>query len=398
MAIENNMNPFASFDEERKNRYMQSTAPTLQAAEAEDAYKEAFPEPKTLQQSADNVVKAAQTAPPEKHYMYQDVREGEYKFPTYKTFNPDEYRDGTADGLARNYFSRTFKPKTEEDYSKENETKKKILALGDALRHIGNIVGTTNGAPAQQFNSPVAEAEQHYQAGRARRETTAYKKAQQDYQMAKLDGDRSMRELKKEMGIAELARKAANDQFNQDRITRNDLFNHDLATQKLNETKDYHKSSLDLQTERFGETKRHNSTMESISQNKASNRGSGGGSHGGKDYGTFLGRAYRTKADYDKAVLAYARRHGINTTYDKRRYNSSGKVAGYTETGRPVSSIAADCERHYEETTKTPAKPAKVTQKGTVTKPKTAVRTKVAGKGDKTKISNRERATGILGK
>lgn len=274
MATQNNTNPFAAFDEERKNRYMQMTgqsAPTLQVPKAEDAYREAFPQRETR-------MAVPQMEAPEKNYKYEDVRNEDYSFSTPKSFDPEEYKDGTADGLARNYFSKTFKPKTEEDYSRDNETTKRILALGDALRHIGNIVSTTNGAPAQKFNDPVALKEQQYQTERAHRETQAYKQAQQEYQRERLRGEQDMRDFKKKMGIGEMARKAANDKFNQDRATKNDQFNQNLATQKFDETKGYHQSSLDLQKARLGETKRHNSTMESISQYNATHKGSGGGS------------------------------------------------------------------------------------------------------------------------
>lgn len=40
---------------------------------------------------------------------------------------------------------------------KRQDQIKGVLALGDAIRHIGNIANTVNGAPVQQFNSPLAE-------------------------------------------------------------------------------------------------------------------------------------------------------------------------------------------------------------------------------------------------
>ena len=58
----------------------------------------------------------------------------------------------------------------EEPYKKKNESKKKLLALADALRHIGNLFYVNKGATPQQFNSPVLMQEQRYQQEKAERE------------------------------------------------------------------------------------------------------------------------------------------------------------------------------------------------------------------------------------
>lgn len=171
-------------------------ASQLDAPTAGQAYQQAFQRPTdTLQQSANKAVPVPQMAQPQKQYMFERVETPAYA--RKADINTEDYKDGTSDGLGRNFLAKTFVPKTEEDYSRENETTKRVLALGNALRHIGNIVNTSKGGPVQQFNDPVVLAEQEYQtrrgqriAERQRQLNEAYRQAQMDYQNQKLQGDR----------------------------------------------------------------------------------------------------------------------------------------------------------------------------------------------------------------
>ena len=63
---------------------------------------------------------------------------------------------------------------TEEDYDRRMTTnRERLLALGDAMRHIGNIVNTGKGAPSQQFNDPISKEEEKYQKRKAERQLKA---------------------------------------------------------------------------------------------------------------------------------------------------------------------------------------------------------------------------------
>ena len=63
---------------------------------------------------------------------------------------------------------------TEEDYDRRMTTnRERLLALGDAMRHIGNIVNTGKGAPSQQFNDPISQEEGKYQQRKADRQLKA---------------------------------------------------------------------------------------------------------------------------------------------------------------------------------------------------------------------------------
>lgn len=64
----------------------------------------------------------------------------------------------------------------EEQLRHQSVTNQRILALGDALRQIGNIYNTVKGAPSQQFNNPVLEERQRYQQEKAIRDNDRYKR------------------------------------------------------------------------------------------------------------------------------------------------------------------------------------------------------------------------------
>lgn len=61
-------------------------------------------------------------------------------------------------------------PKEEERLRKASVMNQRILAIGNALRHIGNIAYTVKGAPSMQFNDPVAEEQARYEKGKAMRD------------------------------------------------------------------------------------------------------------------------------------------------------------------------------------------------------------------------------------
>ena len=63
---------------------------------------------------------------------------------------------------------------TEDDYDRRMTTnRERLLALGDAMRHIGNIVNAGKGAPSQQFNDPISQEEGKYQQRKAERQRDA---------------------------------------------------------------------------------------------------------------------------------------------------------------------------------------------------------------------------------
>ena len=91
-------------------------------------------------------------------------------------------------------------PQEEERLRKASVANQRIMAVGDALRHIGNIVNTVNYAPAQKFNSPVEEERKRYMQDKAIRDAHNYKymtyqqaKAAQDAKIKQLEADRQQK-------------------------------------------------------------------------------------------------------------------------------------------------------------------------------------------------------------
>lgn len=100
-------------------------------------------------------------------------------------------------------------PEQEEKMRRASVANQRILAIGDALRHIGNIYHTVNYAPSQQFNSPVQEEYDRYQRGKAVRDAANARYL--GYQQAKAAQDAKAKqwEMQFKLGAANAASQAA---------------------------------------------------------------------------------------------------------------------------------------------------------------------------------------------
>ena len=77
---------------------------------------------------------------------------------------------------------------TPDEYDRRITTnRERIAAFADAIRHMGNIVNTSKGAPLQVFNDPTAMLEQGYQARKAQRQKQDAIDADAAYKQANLD-------------------------------------------------------------------------------------------------------------------------------------------------------------------------------------------------------------------
>lgn len=77
---------------------------------------------------------------------------------------------------------------TPDEYDRRITTnRERIAAFADAIRHMGNIVNTSKGAPLQQFNDPTAMMEQGYQNRKAQRQKQAAIDADAAYKQANLN-------------------------------------------------------------------------------------------------------------------------------------------------------------------------------------------------------------------
>lgn len=76
---------------------------------------------------------------------------------------------------------------TPEEYDRRITTnRERIAAFADAIRHMGNIVNTSKGAPLQVFNDPTAMMEEGYQNRKAQRQKQAALDADAAYKQANL--------------------------------------------------------------------------------------------------------------------------------------------------------------------------------------------------------------------
>lgn len=117
-----------------------------------------------------------------------------------KKINPESSTDGMEALL---YTS----PQREDELRKASVQRQRIMAIGDALRHIGNIYNTVNYAPAQQFNSPVDDERQRYLKEKAVRDNNNYRYL--TYQQAKRAQEQKMKQWEQQFRY-NLAKDAAN--------------------------------------------------------------------------------------------------------------------------------------------------------------------------------------------
>ena len=143
--------------------------------------------------------------------------------------------------------------KEEQKLYRDNESKKRLLVLADALCHIGNIYNTTRGAVPQQFNSPVAQQEELYQKKKNELRTQRAAALKNAMDQAKLNADLSYKNSMLGMRQAELDRGLANDRFNQQL---------NLGKFAYNQEKDKNDWALRLAAQQ--EAARHNRTSESL--------------------------------------------------------------------------------------------------------------------------------------
>jgi len=118
-------------------------------------------------------------------------------------------------------------PQEEERMRKASVANRRIMAVADALRHIGNIYNTVNYAPAQQFNNPVQEEQQRYEKGKALRDAANVK--YYTYQQAKAAQDAKARQWQADFNL-KVANAAAQEQYRRDQLKEQGRF-HDLNYQ-----------------------------------------------------------------------------------------------------------------------------------------------------------------------
>lgn len=263
---------------------------------------------------------------------------------------------------------------TPDEYDRRITTnRERIAAFADAIRHMGNIVNTSKGAPLQVFNDPTAMMEQGYQTRKAQRQKqdaidadAAYKQANLDLKSAAARADQAYKlylaglrgdnaQLAKDKFEYRKGKDAATAQYKQEKDERDF------------EYKQGRDRAKDEQTNRRLNISQYNAT------HKGSGRGrSGGGGGSSAKYVTWDAEGkphYASNKTMYEANEAYYNGNtsgSSSTSSSKEVFNKDGSTTRTTnrQGGSSVAQRAGALRRQREEARKRAAKPAGKSKNG----------------------------------
>ena len=223
-----------------------------------------------------------------------------------------------------------------------------MTTLADAIRHMGNIVNTSKGAPLQQFNDPTAMMEQGYQNRKAQRQKEAALDADAAYKQANLS-------LKERAANAQNAyRELLLGMRNQNNQLARDKFDYrqgkDAAAAQYKQQKD--QRDFEYKQQRDKAKDEQTNRRLSISQYNATHKGSGRGRSGG---GGGSGGKYWFEDKNGKM-----RYQPNKTMWEQEYYREYGKLP-QGETSTSTSTKTINPKTGAEITTTTRRKGASVT-------------------------------------
>ena len=240
---------------------------------------------------------------------------------------------------------------TPDEYDRRITTnRERIAAFADAIRHMGNIVNTSKGAPLQVFNDPTAMLEQGYQNRKAERQKqdaidadAAYKQANLDLKSAAAKADKVYREYL--TGLRGDNAQLAKDKFEYRK-------GKDEATTQYKQEKD--KRDFEYKKERDKEKDEQARQRLAIQQYNATHKGRGGGGRSGKS-GSGSGAKYWLEDKNGKM-----RYQPNKTMWEQEYYREYGKLP-QGETSTSTSTKTINPKTGAEVTTTTRRKGASVT-------------------------------------
>lgn len=263
---------------------------------------------------------------------------------------------------------------TPDEYDRRITTnRERFAAFADAIRHMGNIVNTSKGAPLQVFNDPTAMLEQGYQNRKAQRQKqdaidadAAYKQANLDLKSAAARADQAYKlylaglrgdnaQLAKDKFEYRKGKDAATAQYKQEKDQRDF------------EYKQGRDRAKDEQTNRRLNISQYNAT------HKGSGRGrSGGGGGSSAKYVTWDAEGkphYASNKTMYEANEAYYNGNtsgNSSTSSSKEVFNRDGSTTRTTnrQGGSSVAQRAGAQRRQREEARKKAAKPAGKSKNG----------------------------------
>lgn len=220
---------------------------------------------------------------------------------------------------------------TPEEYDRRRTRSMEMMTtLADAMRHMGNIVNTSKGAPLQQFNDPTAMMEQGYQTRKAQRQKEAALDADAAYKQANLslkeraaNAQNAYRELL--LGMRDRNNQLAKDKFEYRK-------GKDEAADQYK--KDKSKRDFEYKKERDKVKDEQTRQRLAIQQYNATHKGRGGGGRSGRS-GSGSGAKYWFEDKNGKM-----RYQPNKTMWEQEYYREYGKLPqGETSTSTSTKTI-----------------------------------------------------------
>ena len=240
---------------------------------------------------------------------------------------------------------------TPDEYDRRITTNREnIAAFADAIRHMGNIINTSKGAPLQVFNDPTAMMEQGYQNRKAQRQEqaaldadAAYKQANLDLKSAAAQADKVYKEYL--IGLRGEGNQLAKDKFEYRK-------GKDAAADQYKKDKD--KRDFEYKKGRDKVKDEQARQRLAIQQYNATHKGGGGGGRSGRS-GSGSGAKYWFEDKNGKM-----RYQPNKTMWEQEYYREYGKLPqGETSTSTSTKTISP--KTGAEVTTTTRRKGASVT-------------------------------------
>ena len=238
---------------------------------------------------------------------------------------------------------------TPDEYDRRRTRNMEMMTtLADAIRHIGNIVNTSKGAPLQQFNDPTAMMEQGYQNRKAQRQKEAALDADAAYKQANLSLKERAAEAQNAYRELLLGMRNQNNQLARDKFYYRQ--GKDAAAAQYKQQKD--QRDFEYKQQRDKAKDEQTNRRLSISQYNATHKGSGRGRSGG---GGGSGGKYWFEDKNGKM-----RYQPNKTMWEQEYYREYGKLP-QGETSTSTSTKTINPKTGAEVTTTTRRKGASVT-------------------------------------
>lgn len=263
---------------------------------------------------------------------------------------------------------------TPEEYDRRITTnRERIAAFADAIRHMGNIVNTSKGAPLQVFNDPTAIMEQGYQTRKAQRQKQAALDADAAYKQANLDLKSAAARADQAYKLYLAGLRGDNAQLAKDKFEYRK--GKDAAAAQYRQAKD--ERDFEYKQGRDRAKDEQTNRRLSISQYNATHKGSGRGRSGGgggssAKYVTWDAEGkphYASNKTMYEANEAYYNGNtsgSSSTSSSKEVFNKDGSTTRTTsrQGGSSVAQRAGAQRRQREEARKRAAKPAGKSKNG----------------------------------